>query len=65
MRRVVLILLIPLALSAQPATAGRGGAVQAGRGGATAAPPPPPTPTADLATLDPEARRWCSAGRAQ
>lgn len=51
MRYFVLLLLVPLALSAQVVTAGRGGNPQAGRGG-TVAPPPPPTPAEDLATLE-------------
>jgi protocatechuate 3,4-dioxygenase beta subunit len=49
MRYLVLILLIPLVLSAQVATAGRGGNPP-GAGGAAAA--PPPTPAADLATIE-------------
>jgi protocatechuate 3,4-dioxygenase beta subunit len=53
MRYFVTILLIPLALSAQPTPVARMGNPNAGRGGASAAlPPPPPTPAADLATLE-------------
>src|SRR5580704_4600283 len=48
MRSYALILMIPLALSAQQAPAGRGGTGAGGRGGT---PPPPPTPAADLATM--------------
>src|ERR1017187_6277560 len=51
MRYLVVILLIPLALSAQIPAAGRGGAAQR-PAAAPAAPPPPPTPTADLATME-------------
>jgi protocatechuate 3,4-dioxygenase beta subunit len=48
---LALILLLPLAVSAQIATAGRG-VQQPGAAGANAAPLPPPTPTADLATME-------------
>ena len=48
MRDYALLLLIPLALSAQPAP-GRGGPGSGGRGGT---PAPPPTPAADLATIE-------------
>jgi 5-hydroxyisourate hydrolase-like protein (transthyretin family) len=51
MRYFVVILLIPLALSAQGAQAG-GKNPPGGRGMTAALPPPPPTPTADLATLE-------------
>ena len=46
MRNLVLILLFPLALSAQVKTAGRPGNPQ------SAPPAPPPTPAADLATME-------------
>ena len=53
MRQIALILLIPLALSAQLPMAGRGAVPQAGRGNTVQAPPPPPpTPAGDLATVE-------------
>jgi protocatechuate 3,4-dioxygenase beta subunit len=50
MRYLVLILTIPLALSAQVKSAGRPGNPQPGQPGEN--PGPPPTPAADLATLE-------------
>ena len=54
MRNLVLILLVPLALSAQGSAPGR--AAMPGRGNGanngTPTPPPPPTPVADLASME-------------
>jgi len=50
MRYLVLILMIPLALSAQVRSAGRPGNPQPGQQGENTG--PPPTPAADLATLE-------------
>ena len=50
MRNLVLILLFPLALSAQVKTAGRPGDPQPGQQGANTG--PPPTPAADLAAME-------------
>ncbi len=51
MRNLVLILLVPLALSAQGPAAGRPASPRGGNNGAQT-PPPPPTPTADLASME-------------
>jgi protocatechuate 3,4-dioxygenase beta subunit len=51
MRHLVLILLVPLALSAQAPAPGRAASPRGGNSG-TQPPPPPPTPAADLASME-------------